>query len=155
MDKGKIIDAVRPAVTARGCFLVDAAVTKDNEVTLTIERETGTVEMEDCVAIDRAFHDLFDQDMEDYALTVTSAGLDQPFKVLRQYEKAVGTRVEVSLRGGRKFTAELVSATEDAVRVRYTTLEKVEGQKKKAAVEHDETLPMAEVNAVRPHIDFE
>ena len=111
--------------------------------------------MEDCVAIDKAFHEIWDQDAEDYALTVTSAGLDQPFKVLKQYLKAVGTQVEVRLKGGRKFTAELVAATEDNITLRYTARETVEGSKKKVLVEHTDTVAMDQVNSVTPHITFE
>jgi hypothetical protein len=42
-------------------------------------------------AINDAFVAIFDRDVEDYSLTVTSAGLDQPFSVLKQYLKAIGT----------------------------------------------------------------
>ncbi|MBO6028744.1 MAG: ribosome assembly cofactor RimP, partial [Bacteroidales bacterium] len=110
--------------------------------------------MEDCVAIDKAFHEIWDQDVEDYALTVTSAGLDQPFKVLKQYLKAIGTQVEVRLKGGRKFVAELTAADEDAIGLRYSAKEAVEGKKKKEKVDHEETYPLTDINSVTPYIDF-
>ena len=111
--------------------------------------------MDDCVALDRAFHALFNQDEEDYALTVTSAGLDQPFQVLRQYLKAIGTEVEVSVRGGRKFTATLLAADEGAITVRYSAREAVDGKKKKELVTREETLPLETLTRVRPHITME
>ena len=70
--------------------------------------------------ISHKFEECFDRSVEDYSLTVTSAGLDQPFKVQKQYQKAVGTQVEAALKGGRKFVAELVGADEDAVTLKYT-----------------------------------
>ena len=54
--------------------------------------------LEDCESVNDAVLAAFDRDVEDYSLTVSSAGLDQPFKVLRQYQKAIGTQVEVSLK---------------------------------------------------------
>ena len=84
------------AVAARGCFIVDAQVRRDNDVLLTVESAEGTVDMDDCVALSESFQAIFDRDEEDYSLTVSSAGLDQPFKVLRQFLKAVGSEVEAA-----------------------------------------------------------
>ena len=102
-----------------------------------------------------SFHEIFDQDVEDYALTVTSAGLDQPFKVLRQYLKAIGTTVEAKIKGGKKLVAELVAADEESITLRYSVKEAVEGSKKKALVEHTDRFPMDQVNSVTPYITFE
>ena len=98
-----IIDAIGGEIVARGCFIVDVSVSKDNDIVLTIESENGKIELEDCVSLTRFFESKFDREVEDYSLTVSSAGLDQPFKVLKQYQKAIGSKVEVSLKGGKKM----------------------------------------------------
>ena len=104
--------------------------------------------------VNDAFLAAFDKDAEDYSLTVTSAGLDQPFKVLRQYEKALGSLVEVRLKGGRKLTGVLTKASEEGISLRYSQKEAVEGSKKKVTVEHEDDMPFAEINSVVPHIVF-
>ena len=154
MTKEQIIEAVNAAVTERGCFLVEVTVSKDNDIEVVIERDEGIVDWEDCAAIDKVVHEAFDQDVEDYALTVSSAGLDRPFKVLKQYLKALGTLVEVKFKGGRKLLATLTEATEESIGLKYTALEAVEGKKKKEKVEHNETYPLTEINSVTPYIDF-
>ncbi len=154
MKISEIIDAVGDAVVARGCFIVEINVSKDNDVEIVIESETSNVVLDDCVEISRRFEECFDRAVEDYSLTVTSAGLDQPFKVLKQYRKAVGTQVEAALKGGRKFVAELVDADENTVTLKYTLRETVDGKKKKELVEHCDTFGYDDVNYVRPHIDF-
>ncbi len=154
MNVSVIKDAIEGEIVARGFFLVDLSVSKDNDIILTVESEEGIVELEDCVSISRFFETKFDREVEDYSLTVSSAGLDQPFKVLKQFRKAVGTKVEVSLKGGRKMIAELVDADADGVTLRYSVKEAVEGKKKKELVEHTETYAMDQVNAVRPYIEF-
>jgi ribosome maturation factor RimP len=154
MTKEQIIEATQQAITERGCFLVEVTVSKDNDIEVVIEREEGIVDWEDCVAIDKVVHEAFDQDVEDYALTVSSAGLDRPFKVLKQYLKALGTLVEVKFKGGRKLLATLTEATEESIGLKYTALEAVEGKKKKEKVEHNETYPLTEINSVTPYIDF-
>ena len=154
MNVSEIRDAICDEIVARKCYIVDVTVSKDNDVEITIESEEGTVELDDCVAVSRHFESKFDREQEDYSLTVTSAGLDQPFKVLKQYLKAVGTKVEVMLKGGKKMVATLTAADEESITLSYTAKEAVEGKKKKELVEHNDRFTMDQVNAVRPHIEF-
>lgn len=154
MNISVIIDAITDTIVARDCFIVEINISKDNDIELVIEAETGTVTLDDCVEISRKFEELFDRETEDYSLTVTSAGLDKPFKVLKQYVKAIGTEVEVSLKGGMKLRGVLSAADENGIRLKYSIKEAVEGKKKKELVEHDDVFAMTDVNAVIPYIDF-
>ncbi len=154
MNKEQIIQAIEPAVAERGCFLVEVTISAENDIEVVIEKEEGIVDWEDCAAIDKVVHEAFDQDVEDYALTVSSAGLDRPFKVLRQYQKAIGSQVDVKFKGGKRIIATLTGASEDSIGLQYTALEAVEGKKKKEKVEHNETFPLSEINSVTPYIDF-
>ena len=154
MNVSEIKDALQSELVARGCFLVDVSVSKDNDIVVTIESENGKIELDDCVALSRYFETQFDRETEDYSLTMTSAGLDQPFKVLKQFEKAVGTKVEVQLKGGKKVVALLEAADEESVTLKYSVKEAVEGKKKKELVEHVDRFTMDQVNSVRPFIEF-
>ena len=154
MKVSDIIDAIGGEIVARGCFIVDISVSKDNDIVLTIESENGKIELDDCVSLSRFFETKFDRETEDYSLTVSSAGLDQPFKVFKQYQKALGSKVEVSLKGGRKMVAVLESADEESITLKYSVKEAVEGKKKKELVEHLDRFTMDQVNAVRPYIEF-
>ena len=154
MNVTVIIDAINDEIVARGCYIVEVTVSKDNDVEVVIESEEGVVELEDCVAVSRFFESCFDREKEDYSLTVTSAGLGQPFKVLKQFQKATGTKVEVSFKGGRKLVATLVSADEESVTLSYSVKEAVEGKKKKELVEHTDRFEMEQINSVRPYITF-
>ena len=154
MNVSEIKDAISNEIVARGCYLVDVTVSKDNEIEVIIESEEGRIELDDCVAISRYFETCFDREKEDYELTVTSAGLDLPFKVLKQYLKAVGTKVEVQLKGGKKLIATLTAADEESITLSYTAKEAVEGKKKKELVEHNDRFTMDQVNSVRPYIEF-
>ena len=70
MDKELIKKAIEPELAQRGCFLVEVSVSADNDIEIVIEKEEGMVDWEDCAAIDRLMHEVFDQDVEDYALTL-------------------------------------------------------------------------------------
>ena len=154
MDKERILQVVEPEAAGRGCFVVEVTVSATNDIEIVIEKEEGSVDWEDCAAIDAVVHAAFDQDVEDYSLTVSSAGLDRPFKVLRQYQKAIGSQVDVKFRGGKRLVATLIAATEESVTLHYTALEAVEGKKKKEKVEHEECFPLAEINSVTPYVEF-
>ena len=154
MKISEIIDAIDSEIVARGLYIIEVTVSKDNDVEVPIESEEGKVELEDCVAISRFFETKFDRETEDYSLTVTSAGLDQPFKVLKQFVKAVGKKVEVQLKGGKKMVAVLEAADEESITLKYSQKEAVEGKKKKEIVEHVDRFTMDQVNSVRPFVEF-
>ena len=154
MNASVIIDAINDEIVARGCFIVDISVSKDNDIILTVEKEEGIIELDDCVSLSRFFETKFDREVEDYSLTVSSAGLDQPFKVFRQFVKAVGTKVEVALKGEKKMVATLEAADQESITLKYVAKEAVEGKKKKELVEHVDRFTMDQVNAVRPFIEF-
>ena len=136
MKKEDIAQAVEAAIQERGCFLVEVTVSKDNDIEIVIEKEEGDVDWEDCAAIDRLVHEAFDQDVEDYALTVSSAGLDRPFKVMKQFEKAIGTNVDVWMKGGKKVKGVLEAVSQEAVTV------------------DGEVIAFDVVNSVRPVVEF-
>ena len=150
----EIKDAIEKEIVARKMFFVDIRISADNEVTLTLEKEEGSVSLDDCVAVSELFEAAFDREKEDYSLTVSSAGLDQPFKVQGQFTKALGTRVEAWIKGGRKLIATLEAADGQQVTLHYTALEKAEGSKKKVKVVKHEVVPMEQVVSVRPYIEI-
>ena len=154
MNVSEIIDALNGEIVARGLYIVDVSISKDNDIEVIIEKEEGIVELDDCVGVSRFFETCFDREKEDYSLTVSSAGLDQPFKVLKQYLKAVGTKVEAQIKGGRKMIAVLEAADEESITLKYSVKEAVEGKKKKELVEHVDRFTMEQVNSVRPFIEF-
>ena len=155
MKISEIIDAMQDEIVARKCFLVDVTVSRENDVELVIESEEGTVSLDDCVELSRKFEEKFDREKEDYSLTVGSAGLDQPFKVLKQYIKAVGTEVQVLVKDGRKLKGVLTGASGDGITLRYSVKEAVEGKKRKELVGHEDFFGMDTLNGVIPVIAVE
>lgn len=151
----EIIEKLSGAAEARGCFIVDVEVTADDDITVAIESMDRDIVLEDCAALDEVFHSIWNQDERDYSLTITSAGLDMPFKDPRQYTKALGTKVEVLTKTGKKLTGVLEAADGEGIVLGFSAREAVEGSKKKVMVEHHDRFPFAQLNSVRPHIDFE
>ena len=77
MDLVKFREVVRMAVDERGCEIVDLMLNDDDNVfEVVIDRKDGNVDLGDCEYVHRAVLAAFDRNIEDYALTVGSAGID-------------------------------------------------------------------------------
>ena len=153
INKEQVSTLCEEALANTDRFLVEVKVKPNNVIEVYVDSDTA-VNIDHCAELSRYINERLDRDVEDYALTVTSAGLDLPFKDIRQYRKAIGSQVEVLVRDGRKLIATLLACDETGVSLAWSAKEAVDGQKKKVLVEHEETFPYAVLNAVRPHIDF-
>ena len=70
----KVLDA---AALERGCSVAALEFDEDdNIIDVTITKDGGAVNLGDCEYVHRAVLAAFDRDVEDYALTVGSAGMD-------------------------------------------------------------------------------
>ena len=77
MDRTAFEIVVEKAVAERGCSLVDIMFNDDDNVfEVTIDKADADVELADCEYVHRAVLAAFDRNIEDYALTVGSAGID-------------------------------------------------------------------------------
>ena len=77
MEKEQFYKVVETAASERGLQVVDIAFDDDENVfEVTIDRPEADVELADCEYVHRAVLAAFDRDVEDYALTVTSVGID-------------------------------------------------------------------------------
>ena len=153
IDKAKVKELVDQWLDGKDYFLTDLTVTPDNCITVEIDHADG-VWIDDCVQLSRHIEENLSRDEEDYELEVGSAGLGQPFKVLRQWQNHVGKQVEVLASDGRKLKGILREA--DAEHVMLATRQKVqvEGRKRPVMQDVDVSLPMAEVKSGRYIIDF-
>ena len=77
MDRLEFEKVVEKAVAERGCSLVDIMFNDDDNVfEVTIDKADADVDLADCEYVHRAVLTAFDRNIEDYALTVGSVGID-------------------------------------------------------------------------------
>ena len=75
------------------------------------------VSIEDCVSLSRHVEFSLDREEEDFALKVSSAGIDMPLKLIRQYNKYIGKNLEIRLVTGEEFLGRLQAVNEDTIEV--------------------------------------
>lgn len=134
-------------------YLVDITVSASNKIRVTIDNFRG-ISIQECVSMSRWIENNLDRETEDFELEVTSPGLDQPFKVFRQYEKNIGREVEVKLTDGNKVEGKLVSAANEQVEIEQQVREKTEGKKGKQLVVRKFSFPVSEIKETKVIIKF-
>ena len=133
-----------------GGFLVDLKVNTANVITLFFDRTDG-VQVGHCLAISKHIEEHFDRDIEDYELTVCSAGLDNPFMLDEQYHKYNGKEVGVLLTNGKRKKGVILAYENDALILE--TAKKKKGHKKEKVIE-EVVIPKAEIKETKLKINF-
>jgi ribosome maturation factor RimP len=169
VDLQDIIRAVNEELADGNLFVVDVKMSPGDEIEVYIDSDgtgadgrTRGVSVEDCIRLSRAIENRFDRDEDDFSLTVSSAGIGQPLRTMRQYRKLVGRQVEVVLTGGAKFTATLEGVEAGAgdgtdggsITLSYPEKQKIEGQKRPQTVTVTKTFPLSDVKTTKEYIDF-
>jgi ribosome maturation factor RimP len=148
--KEEIIKAAESKIIELDGFFVDVKVNTANVITLFFDRMDG-VQVEHCLAISKHIEEHFDRDIEDYELTVCSAGLDNPFMVEEQYLKYNGKEVGVLLTNGKRQKGIILSYENNALTLEVA--KKKKGSKKENIIE-EVIIPKAEIKETKLKINF-
>ena len=153
IDKKELTSVIEHTLEGSKMFLVDVSVSGDNVIDVQLD-SLESITIDDCIAVNNAVHEAFDQDAEDYELTVGSYSLTEPFKVLKQYEKNLGGEVEVLTASGKKLKGTLTSASEEQFTIVVPTKTKIEGKKSHDRVEVDHSLKYDKIKYTKNIIQF-
>jgi ribosome maturation factor RimP len=133
ISKDTIYQAVEQHLVDSDYYIVDVKVAPDNRISVEIDSFNG-VSLEYCIEVHRYIESQFDREVEDYELEVSSAGLTEPFKVTKQYEKNIGNEVETLTKDGKKIIGVLVEVTDKEFVLETERTEKPEGAKRKVTI---------------------
>lgn len=132
-------------------FLVRVHIRPINNISVYVDGDQG-VTIDKCVKLNRA---LYKQIVEkgvcpdgEFALEVSSPGVDEPLVLERQYTKNLGRVVEVTDLEGKMIEGKLLSATAEGIEVEE---EKGKG-KKKEVIKHQ--IPFSTIKSTVVKIIF-
>ncbi len=132
-------------------FLVSIKIKPTNNYKVYIDADSG-LGIEKCTRINRALYKQIEEaglhPDGNFSLEVSSPGVDEPLKLLRQYKKNIGRNVEVTLNDGTKKEGLLKEATEENITILQTT------GKGKKAVTADVTIGFADIKQTTVLIKF-
>ena len=152
IDKAKIAELVNEKLTDDQ-FLVDVTISAGNVINIMVDSDSG-ISINQIVEISKHVDGNLDRDAEDFELSVFSAGLTEPFKLVRQYKKNEGKEIEVLLLNGQKLSGLLIGVDEQAIDLEVTTKEKLEGSKKKELVTKVHHLEYSEIKEAKKILKF-
>lgn len=111
-------------------FFVDMKVKPTNNIKIFLDADSG-LGIEKCIKINRRLYRQVEEmgfyPEGDFSLEVSSPGIDEPLKMLRQYVKNIGRTVEVTLNDDTIKEGALLEANEENIVIEFT-----EGKNKKA-----------------------
>ena len=146
----KIRELIQSALEEEGAELVELIYRKEagrQVLRLLVDREGG-ITLEDCVALNERIGNLLEESdaiTERYVLEVDSPGIDRPFKVKRDYERALGRLVRVSLSEAvldkKEYIGRLEQVLEDSIKVNV---------KKKGILD----IPFTKITRARQEVEF-
>ncbi|MFC1222332.1 ribosome assembly cofactor RimP [Pedobacter sp. BG31] len=117
-------------------FLVDVKMLPNNKLIIHVDGDEG-ISIQDCVAISRhvGFHLEEENAIEQaYNLEVSSPGVGEPLKLIRQYNKNVGRTISIKFKEGSKKEGKLLAVTENNLLIEESVKEK---GKKAVAIQTD------------------
>jgi len=153
ISKDTVYQIVEQYIADKDYYLVDVKVTPDNRISVEIDSFDG-VTIEFCMEVNKHIESQLDREVEDYELEVSSAGLTEPFKVLKQYEKNLGNEVEVLMNTGKKISGLLVEVNETEFVLEIEKTEKPEGAKRKITVTENLTFRYEDIKTTKYIIRF-
>ncbi len=119
-------------------FLVEVKVLPGNNIKVFLDADNG-ITIDKCIKINRALYNQVEESElfpnGDFSLEVSSPGVDEPLKLIRQYKKNIGRTVEVMMNDGIKKEGKLTAVNDDEF-----IMEEKTGQGKKLIIKQTNIL---------------
>lgn len=151
--KEPIQSIVEDFVQGTDMFLVDIKISASNQIEVFIDADSRVL-IDQCITLSKHIEEALDRDVEDFSLNVSSAGLDMPLILPRQYTKYIGKDLSILCNDGVKYEATLDEATEEDVKLSYQVKELVEGKKRKQLVDKELELKYTDIKTTFVIISF-
>jgi ribosome maturation factor RimP len=132
-------------------FLVNIKIDAKNNIKVFVDGDAG-ITIGQCTSINRSLYPFIEEAAffpnDDFSLEVSSAGVDEPLLLERQYVKNIGRNLEVLLTDGSKLEGKLTLAENATI-----NLEIIEGKGKKA-ITKNELIELSNIKAAIVQIKF-
>ena len=139
----------------KGIYIVALNIGSGNQISLELDREEGSISIEDCMSVSRNIEHNLDREEEDFSLEVSSAGIDQPFRALKQYKKNIGKDVKVqTVEHSKKIEGVLTFADEEKIKIETKEKKRLEGRKKKVWVTEELEFKHNEIKETKLILSF-
>jgi ribosome maturation factor RimP len=149
----KIRELIEEKIKGTDRFIVSVKVSTSKKIEVLLDGLTN-IAINDCIEISRFIESSFDREQEDFELMVSSAGIDQPFTVEKQYQKNIGRELTVLKKDGVKLKGVLKDyKPETAILIENEKTIKNE-KNKKQIIKEQITIPLQEIKESKLILSF-
>jgi ribosome maturation factor RimP len=149
IDRTVVLQMTEEYLKDSPLFLIDVLVKPGNRILVFIDGDKE-VTISDCARVSRYIESNLHRDEEDFELRISSAGIDHPYKFLRQYVKNQGRPVQVVLHDGTLISGILRTANEQFIEIQQPGA----GKKNNLQEGSMQQIPFVQIKETRGIIAF-
>jgi len=154
IEKAKIKELIAERIQEinSDLYLVELQISNGNNINVEIDKISGYVSIKECISISRNIEHNLDREIEDFALNVSSAGLDKPFRHINQYKKNEGKKVKIKTFDQKEYKGILSKINTTQVTLEIS--KKIKEKKKNVKVKESINLPFDQIKETKIIISF-
>lgn len=153
IDSEKVKELATEAIAEEGAFLVDLNISSDSRIKVLVDHLEG-IRIEQLTRISRFVEHNLDREENDFAIEVSSPGIDLPFTLKEQYQKNVGRAIKVSLLDGSERKGDLIKFEEDMITISWTEKQPKPVGKGKVKVTKEEVISLKDIKETSLELRF-
>ncbi|HEX7412376.1 MAG TPA: ribosome assembly cofactor RimP [Bacteroidales bacterium] len=115
-----ISNIIQLAIGGTDKFLVEVKVRTGNRIMVFVDSDT-LLTIADCAGLSKFIESHLNRESEDFELSVSSPGIDMPYRNVRQYLKNTGREVSVITNDGIKRIGTLIAADQQGMELLEVT----------------------------------
>ena len=153
LDENKIRGIVESHIKDTDRFIVSMKVNAGNKIEVLIDGMSN-IGINDCVSLSRAIEGSLNREEEDFELSVSSSGIEEPLVLEKQYLKNIGRNVNVKKADGSEISALLTRFENGEVILEKTIRQAKKIGKGKETITEIITIPLNQIKETKLVLSF-
>ncbi|MFB6306272.1 MAG: ribosome assembly cofactor RimP [Flavobacteriales bacterium] len=153
MNEKEIKSYINEAINGTEIFLVDVKINVNNIVYIEVDEE-DSISIEQCAELSRILNEKIGEKADEYEINVSSPGLSSPLKVMKQYEKNIGNKLNIKTQEGKKIKGKLEKVNNEQITLTARVKEKKKNSKVKNWVQKTVHLDINDIKEAKQVLPF-
>jgi ribosome maturation factor RimP len=134
-------------------FLVDFSIDSSNKINITLDGDNG-VKVIDCVGLTKFLKKNLNEELDDFSVDVSSAGLFSPLVSQRQFIKNIKRKLNVLSVDGIEFIGNLTEVSESEITIEWIAREAKPIGKGKVSVKKNKSIAFDKIKKANLIVEF-
>lgn len=144
---------INDEIRSRNLFLIDIKINSVNKINVFIDSMKG-VTIEECATLSFIIKEKLNKHLDDYALEISSPGLDKSLVLPVQYKKNLGRDLDIITKDGNKTTGKLTQVFRNGIEIKTEVTKRKKSNKKKEHVIKKHVFDFADIKSAKVIVLF-